>query len=242
MKNINMNINTILLLALSTFMMNGCISKNTSTHPNSAIHGFVKSKIPKVTWKNISKVKKKDCVNCYATPVNNKKYIRRNVAIKKTYPRAKQYTFKTMDYSKLPSASNNAFLYPAKRSLKNKVINTMHYDAYDYTMTANDTHIKSKTYQKSFNMPPVSYVSSYRSNYSTSKTAIQIGAFRKYSGAKIYARKYNALSSMYNVTIKTGVKNNYPLHRVRIEGFSNRVEAKRFMNRYGITEGFFVRR
>ena len=74
------------------------------------------------------------------------------------------------------------------------------------------------------------------------KTAIQIGAFRQYAGAKVYAKKYNLLSNQYNVEIKENLKDDIPLYRVRIEGFSNEVEAKEFISRYGITGAFLVRK
>jgi cell division septation protein DedD len=72
------------------------------------------------------------------------------------------------------------------------------------------------------------------------KIAIQVGAFRRYSGAKIYAKKYAILSSKYNVEIKTGVKDQKPIYRVQIEGFSSRAKAKEFKIKYGLTGAFLV--
>jgi len=222
MKIKNININTILLLTVSTFMINGCVVKNK---PNNIMHNLAKNHTQKVSWNNISRGKRNDCVNCYAT------------AIKSTEVVSK---IDTMDYSKLPSASNNAFMKSNETISNDKTIDTLHYDTYDYTLTSNDTDFKNKSYKNVYMTPQVSPLYSSRGNYSTATTAIQIGAFRRYAGAQIYVKKYNALSSRYNVTIKTGVKDNKPLHRVRIEGFSNRTEAKNFMARYGITDAFLV--
>lgn len=62
----------------------------------------------------------------------------------------------------------------------------------------------------------------------SNKTSIQVGAFRKYAGAKVYAKKYD-LSDRYNVEIKKNVKDNKPLYRVHIVGFSNSSEAEKFI-------------
>jgi len=74
------------------------------------------------------------------------------------------------------------------------------------------------------------------------KIAIQIGAFREYVGAKVYAKKYALLPSQYAVEIKKNIKDEHPLYRVRIEGFSNEFEAKEFISRYGLTGAFLVRK
>lgn len=75
----------------------------------------------------------------------------------------------------------------------------------------------------------------------SNKTVIQVGAFRKYAGAKVYAKKYDLLSNRYSVGIKKNVEEAIPLYRVRIEGFANKSEAKEFISKYGITEAFLVR-
>jgi len=74
------------------------------------------------------------------------------------------------------------------------------------------------------------------------KTAIQVGAFREYAGAKVYAKKYDLLSDQYNVEIKENIKDDQPLYRVRIEGFSNEFEAKEFIARYELNGAFLVRK
>lgn len=76
----------------------------------------------------------------------------------------------------------------------------------------------------------------------SSKNSIQVAAFRKYVGAKVYANRYSLLSSKYNVQIKENVKDNKPLFCVQIEGFSNEIEAKKFMESYGLTGAFLVSR
>ncbi len=76
----------------------------------------------------------------------------------------------------------------------------------------------------------------------SSKNSIQVGAFRKYAGAKVYAKRYSLLTSQYNVEIKENVKDNEPIYRVQIEGFSNQNEAKKFMARYGLNGAFLVSR
>ena len=76
----------------------------------------------------------------------------------------------------------------------------------------------------------------------SSKNSIQVGAFRKYAGAKVYAKRYSLLTRKYNVEIKENVQDNRPIYRVQIEGFSNENEAREFMNRYGLNGAFLVRR
>jgi len=74
------------------------------------------------------------------------------------------------------------------------------------------------------------------------KTSIQVGAFRRYTGAKIYARRYGLLSHQYKTVIKKDMKDNKPLYRVRIEGFENEHKAKAFISRYSLNGAFLVRR
>ena len=70
--------------------------------------------------------------------------------------------------------------------------------------------------------------------------AIQVGAFRQYTGAQKYVKKYAILSSKYKVTIKTGAKDQKPLYRVQIEGFASRNQAKEFKAKYGLVGAFLV--
>lgn len=202
-------------------MINGCVGKN-ELETKSATRVMLSSNVvqTKNVWKKFKtpiikkkNTQKEDCIDCYATPVN---------------------------YSKPPLVT----------SPFTKAIKTKSYGAYDYTETAADTTVKTNEYTSlstnQYILPTVSTVNSSSGSYSTyensNNIAIQVGAFRKYSGAKIYMKRYNALSSKYKVSIKTGTKNNQPLHRVRIESFKNNTEAKRFIYSYGIRDAFLVRK
>lgn len=230
-------------------MLNGCVSKNEFQPKTKALQ-FVKTsteikpkalKQPswgkmasiKVQQKKVqqAKVKKEDCLDCYVTP--------------------------PMDYSKPPSLTNNAFLKfsnkpkasnYAKLVSNNRSKSPKRYGKYVYNETASDTTVKPAMH-KSFNQSnvisaPSVINSSYGSltNHRLGSVAIQVGAFSKYSGAKSYEKRYASLTNRYRVAIKTGTKNNKPIHRVRIEGFQSNYEAKKFMNSYGISDGFLVRK
>ena len=111
---------------------------------------------------------------------------------------------------------------------------------YDYANAPVDTYDMDETDEKRYAKSRTLSVSPIIESFSN-KTSIQVGAFRKYAGAKVYAKKYDLLSNRYNVEIKKNVEENRPLYRVRIEGFSNRSEAKEFILKYGLTEAFLVR-
>jgi len=249
------NNNTIILMALSSLMINGCVAKNElqnkpRTQMSLPTQKAIAYSNQTKKWKNVSVGNKEDCVDCYAKPatavksfkvakVNNFK-LKSNEVISYDYSKAPTDTFNnTIDYSKAPSAQSFNNRPMAKNSV---AVDTYNYDAYDYTVTADDTSVKRSSYQTNTRVTPqLSYVNSSRGGYSN-KTAIQIGAFRRFAGAQSYAKKYDLLSKKYHVEIKTGVKDNQPLHRVRIEGFSNRSEAKSFIARYGISDAFLVRK
>ena len=72
------------------------------------------------------------------------------------------------------------------------------------------------------------------------KTSIQVGAFRRYAGAKVYAKRYALLSNQYSVKIKEDIENAEPLYRVQIEGFNSDSEAREFMTQYGLFNGAFL--
>ena len=215
------NKKTILFLSISTLMINGCVAKNEFKTQSATRVMLSSTPLPtKVTWGKVrplsikrKSTKKEECIDCYATG---------------------------MDYTKPPLATKTFV----------KAIKTKRYGAYDYTETAADTTVKRDNYASvnanKYVLPAVSTINSSYGSYSTysksSDTAIQVGAFRKYAGAKIYMKRYNALSNKYSVSIKTGTKDNKPLHRVRIEGFSNKAEAKKFMYTYGIRDAFLVRK
>ena len=104
-------------------------------------------------------------------------------------------------------------------------------DQYMYALTEDDTYQKNLNENKELN--PIKAEDSL-------KIAIQIGAFRKYAGAKVYAKKYDLLSNKYEVKIEAGVKDQKPLYRVKIKGFLNKGEANEFKRQYGLTGAFLV--
>jgi rare lipoprotein A len=76
----------------------------------------------------------------------------------------------------------------------------------------------------------------------SSKISVQVGAFRRYAGAKVYAKRYSLLTDQYRVKIKKEFKDALPIYRVRLYGFSSEREARRFIRQYGIDGAFLVRR
>ena len=225
-----LNKSTLLFFSVSTLIINGCASKNEfeTKYPTRFMvsDNQVQSKN---TWNKtmpssiIPSTKKEDCLDCYATPMDD------SVA-----PLVSNTFIKVLD-------TPAKIIYPER-----KRIDTKHYGRYGYTEKASDTSVKVNNYVSSnqFVTPAVSYVNSSYSSYGTygqnADTAIQVGAFRQYDGAERYMRRYNVLSNKYKVTIKTISKNNRPLYRVRIEGFRNQAEAKKFMYSYGIRNAFVV--
>ncbi len=197
------------LLAVGTFMVNGCVEKKSSIEhiePIVAERKIETSFNQKIaTWRHLEKKRKDECVDCIAT------------------------TFKDSN---------------SRRVKVEKPIDTMNYAAYDYDISPSDTYIQPQQTIKI--TPKIAYVNSSKSSFpsfhSSGNKTIQVGAFRHYSGAEKIARRYDLLSSHYRVKIETGVKDNLPIHRVRIEGFNSQEEAKEFMNRYGISDAFLVRK
>ena len=196
--------------------MNGCVGKN-ELETKSATRVIPSSNL----------VQRKNVWKKFKTPIIKKKNTQKEDCI--------DCYATPVNHSKPPLVS----------SPFTKAIKTKSYGAYDYTETASDTTVKTNEYTSlstnQYILPTVSTINSSSGSYSTN-IAIQVGAFRKYSGAKIYMKRYNALSSKYKVSIKTGTKDNQPLHRVRIEGFKNNTEAKRFMYSYDIRDAFLVRK
>ncbi len=132
----------------------------------------------------------------------------------------------------LPSQKDISYTYD-KAPIKQPV-NTLDYKPY------NDN--KKEVFKYT---PKLSTYNSSRDNYTIhvrAKKVLQVGAFRNYAGAKKTARKYDLLSNKYRVKIESGMKDNIPIHRVRIAGFNSRGEAKAFMQRYAINDAFLVRR
>lgn len=61
------------------------------------------------------------------------------------------------------------------------------------------------------------------------KYFVQVGAFRRYEGAKITQRKFKLiLEENYDVIIKKGLLDNEPINRVWISGFRSENEARDF--------------
>ena len=107
-------------------------------------------------------------------------------------------------------------------SIAQKPVMESVYDDYYLSSTATETYPKIEQFSKN--------------------RSIQVGAFRRYAGAKIYARRYGLLSNQYKTIIKKDIENAKPLYRVRIEGFANEHEARTFMLRYSLNGAFLVRR
>jgi len=216
---------------------------------------------PKKSWRRFKPLvspkraeKKEACINCYAAPIN---YPQHTSVSKRSFSRTAKQPLKIsynnydaapiIDYSKPPSALRNSF---KKSYSQNNMSSIKHYGSYSYTEKASDKIAAAESYesvnQNSYILPALSTVNNAYSSYDTfsnnSNISIQVGAFRKYAGAKRYVRRYSALSNNYRVVIKRGQKNNQPIYRVRIEGFKNNMEAKRFMNVYSINDAFLVRR
>jgi hypothetical protein len=254
------NKKTILFFSISTLMINGCVSKHElravspqrvvmlSSSPMVQTKNFAQPNFAqlKKSWRRFKPLvsqkraeKKENCVDCYAAPVN---YSQHTSVSKRSFSRTAKNPLKIsynnyanpIDYSKPPSMMSS----------------TKHYGSYTYTEKASDKIAGTKSYesvnQNSYILPAISTMNNSYSTYDTfsnnSNISIQVGAFRKYAGAKRYVRRYRALSNSYRVVIKQGQKNNQPLYRVRIEGFKNKMEAKRFMNVYSISDAFLVRR
>lgn len=234
------NKKTILFFSITTLMINGCVAKNEFEPKNKQVKvmnakPYVTNKIVnKPAWGKMAsvKAKKDDCIDCFAVPI---------------------------DYSKPPSATNNAFKKPLNKSQANafpkftsntKAKELKRYGNYPYQETASDTAVKTAMKTRNFNeqnvvSAPIVQNSSYGSlspSYHTANTSIQVGAFRKYSGAKKYVKRYKALANQYKVTMRKGTKDNQTIYRVRIEGFKNKSEAKNFMSINRISDGFLVRK
>ena len=226
----------VLLTAVTTLMINGCAAKSDFQKTSFS---QPKSVVEKATsWKNITK-KKDECPDCYAVDIGAKE----KVQLKSFEPQKELITY---DYSKAPNSFEDSYVeYKAKISAPSyvdKVIDTQSYGTYDYSEALADNSIEEENFKVT---PKLSYVNSSRDSFNaklTSDTTIQVGAFRHYSGAKKIAKKYSLLSSQYSVKIETGMKENKPIHRVRISGFHSKGQAKSFMERYASNDAFLVRR
>ena len=219
MKN-RINNKLLILTTIGAISISGCVSKTVEV---------IDTKVNKVTvphtnqvkvskWKSLTNSKKEDCVDCYAT-------ITKESSVRAATVNTSSVIY---DYSKAPAdvdSINNIKL----EEYKNPYIIDESYSEYDNRDES--LHVKiGNSLPREENMKL------------SSKNSIQVGAFRKYVGAKVYAKRYSLLTSKYNVDIKENVKDNKPIYRVQIEGFSNENEARKFMTRYGINGAFLVKR
>ena len=74
---------------------------------------------------------------------------------------------------------------------------------------------------------------------SMSSYLVQIGAFRKKSGANRYANQYRNISSRYRSVIKKYMLDGFPIYRVYLSGFKSENEARDFI-RKGMFSGAFI--
>ncbi len=75
-----------------------------------------------------------------------------------------------------------------------------------------------------------------------SNFGVQVGAFKRYEGAKIYKRKYAALDSRYKPVIKKfSDVDGTPLYRVWLMGFGSEQEARDFKACNDMDGAFIVR-
>lgn len=93
------------------------------------------------------------------------------------------------------------------------------------------------------------YTSKSIKNLSTSQQkvmltnfGIQVGAFRRLEGAKIYKHRYSRLDPKHNTIIKHMYdEEGNPLYRVWLMGFATEEEATDFTIEHGLREAFIVR-
>lgn len=213
----------LLLTTMSAIVMGGCTSTAMAVSDVRSID-IVETQPTNSTWNSkkpldLNQSKKENCLDCYATVSG---IAEKKVAVSQDSESVYAY-----------DASNTTVnAYDGKETDES---NDTENNSYPYD-SAEDTYVAHNTYLNQSIASSQPTIESF-----PNKTAIQVGAFRKYAGAKVYAKKYSLLSNRYDVKIKKNVKDNRPLYRVHIEGFSNRSEAKEFISKYGISEAFLVR-
>lgn len=213
----------LLLTTMSAIVMGGCTSTAMAVSDVRSID-IVETQPTNSTWNSkkpldLNQSKKENCLDCYATVSG---IAEKKVAVSQDSESVYAY-----------DASNTTVnTYDGKETDES---NDTENNSYPYD-SAEDTYVAHNTYLNQSIASSQPTIESF-----PNKTAIQVGAFRKYAGAKVYAKKYSLLSNRYDVKIKKNVKDNRPLYRVHIEGFSNRSEAKEFISKYGISEAFLVR-
>ena len=212
--------NRIVLMALGALLINGCVVKEKFVSNSTFMKKDSKQKLSdkkKFSWKKFKTSSNKTCVDCYALPVDGNEMrmakLNKNEVFSYDYSNAPVDTFNnTIDYS-VPAISRIESVRP--------------------NPYAND--------EQYYVTKPISYINNSNGDYATT-VAVQVGAFRRYEGAKVYTEKYNHLPQQFHVKIETAMEGNKPLHRVKIEGFKTRGEAQKFISRYDIYDAFLVSR
>ena len=75
-----------------------------------------------------------------------------------------------------------------------------------------------------------------------SNFGVQVGAFRRYEGAKTYQRKYSKIYRRYKTIVKRFDNiDGSPLYRVWLMGFGSEEEARDFKNSHDLVGAFIVR-
>lgn len=75
-----------------------------------------------------------------------------------------------------------------------------------------------------------------------SNFGVQVGAFRRYSGAQVYQQKYSKLYTRYKTIIRRFDDiDGSPLYRVWLMGFGSEDEARDFKNSHDLEGAFIVR-
>ena len=70
---------------------------------------------------------------------------------------------------------------------------------------------------------------------------VQVGAFRHYSGATIYQKRYDNFEGRYHTVIRKFFVDGAPLYRVWLLGFRSEAEARDFIKAWGIPGAFIIR-
>jgi len=71
---------------------------------------------------------------------------------------------------------------------------------------------------------------------------VQVGAFRRREGARIYQRRYSALAEPpIRVTVREFMVDGAPLYRVWVMGFGSEEEARDFIRDNAVEGGFLIR-
>lgn len=70
---------------------------------------------------------------------------------------------------------------------------------------------------------------------------VQIGAFRKKSGARVYQKRYNFTKNRYKTVIRVYTLGGSPIYRVFLQGFHSLDEAVDFVNEGRFSGAFIVR-